>query len=637
MSRVPVTLEGPQSRWMAWAERGLPQSIVLSIKEGISLNLKCSIEELPQRRTIPPNGIGAERLEQVWVDMEVERLMAIGALKEMKPRWISPVRTAPKPGLKLFRLVVNCRALNKFVAYEQGRFEDLSSILSKLKRDYYFVSVDQIDAYLAMRVHEKYVPLLGISIAGRQYCYQALPFGLTSSPGHYTTIMGAVIDFWRQRRGFQVSAFYDDVTLIHRHEETLQQQTETLRWDAREMGVYFDDKKGNPNPTQIGVLLGLRVDTRRMELSIPSEKVLRLQSKARSLLESSAPTARQIYSMASSLLSYRRACALAAIRAYPLFRTGRGKTAWDEPVVLTTEAREALSWVVENLERCNGRRFGWEPEEIYDVEIDASSSGWGAHLVEPQTRRTLLRARGHWRAKDSAEVSNVRETRVPAMALESLRQHLTPGRAVRFHTDNTTCLAYLRRGAGPLRHLSDIAHHATELAASMQLDLLPPRFLAGINNTQADASSRSIDLDGWALRPEVFNTVDLHFGPLTIDRFATDTNAKLERFNSSDLCPGAEAIDCFAQDWSRDNNYFFPPVALIGRVLEKVMAEGARGVLIVPERRDLPWWEQAERVARDRRPLSLRAFEDVTDESIEQMRRIANQWWALQIDGRRAR
>src|SRR6202041_948976 len=107
------------------------------------------------------------------------------------------------------------------------------------------------------------------------------------------------------------------------------------------------------------------------------------------------------------------------------------------------------------------------------------------------------------------------------------------------------------------------------------LDLLPPRFLAGKDNTQADASSRSVDLEGWALRPEVFNTVNLHFGPLSIDRFATDTNAKLERFNSRDLCPGSEAVDGFAQDWSRDNNYWFPPVALIGRVLGKAVEERA--------------------------------------------------------------
>ena len=43
-----------------------------------------------------------------------------------------------------------------------------------------------------------------------------------------------------------------------------------------------------------------------------------------------------------------------------------------------------------------------------------------------------------------------------------------------------------------------------------------------------------------------------------MDRFASEHNAKLPRFNSRYLAYGTEAVDAFTVDWSGENNYWCP-------------------------------------------------------------------------------
>ena len=79
-------------------------------------------------------------------------------------------------------------------------------------------------------------------------------------------------------------------------------------------------------------------------------------------------------------------------------------------------------------------------------------------------------------------------------------------------------------------------------------------------------------------------------GPHSVNRFACSYNAKLPRFNSRFLQPGAEAVDAFSQGWSSDNNWLVPPTTLIGRVLCHMRDCKALGTLIVPMWKSAQFW-----------------------------------------------
>ena len=92
----------------------------------------------------------------------------------------------------------------------------------------------------------------------------------------------------------------------------------------------------------------------------------------------------------------------------------------------------------------------------------------------------------------------------------------------------------------------------------------------------------------------VIDDVFFHFeelwGPHSVDRFACSYNAKLPRFNSRFLQPGAEAVDAFSQDWSSDNTWLVPPTTLTGRVLCHMRDCKAVGTLIVPMWKSAQFW-----------------------------------------------
>ena len=67
-----------------------------------------------------------------------------------------------------------------------------------------------------------------------------------------------------------------------------------------------------------------------------------------------------------------------------------------------------------------------------------------------------------------------------------------------------------------------------------------------------------------------------------IDTPLIDLLAQLERINTRFWTPNSEAVDAFTCDWGADNNWLFPPVYLIPRVIRHAQATAAKGTLIVP-------------------------------------------------------
>ena len=67
---------------------------------------------------------------------------------------------------------------------------------------------------------------------------------------------------------------------------------------------------------------------------------------------------------------------------------------------------------------------------------------------------------------------------------------------------------------------------------------------------------------------------------MTIDLFASRVNCKVNRYYSYNLEPEAVGIDALSYCWSNETFYAFPPCAIISKVLSKIEAEMATGVLI---------------------------------------------------------
>ena len=119
---------------------------------------------------------------------------------------------------------------------------------------------------------------------------------------------------------------------------------------------------------------------------------------------------------------------------------------------------------------------------------------------------------------------------------------------------------------------------------------LEPQWVPREENIIADELSRIVDYDDWQLDPSIFVQIDSFWGPHSVDRFASDTNNQLERFNSRYAVPGSEAVDAFAVHWGEENNWWCPPLGLVPRLLKHARICLVQGTLTVPLWPSAPYW-----------------------------------------------
>ena len=81
-------------------------------------------------------------------------------------------------------------------------------------------------------------------------------------------------------------------------------------------------------------------------------------------------------------------------------------------------------------------------------------------------------------------------------------------------------------------------------------------------------------------------------GPISIDRFADQQNAKHERFNSKYHCPKSEGVDAFTKDWSGQINLLVPPIFLIPKTIRHLLTskKGTIGILVAPLWPSATYW-----------------------------------------------
>ena len=157
--------------------------------------------------------------------------------------------------------------------------------------------------------------------------------------------------------------------------------------------------------------------------------------------------------------------------------------------------------------------------------------------------------------------------------------------------DNTTAIAYINKMGGiQFPELNKLARNIWQWCEVRNIHVLAS-YIPSKDNTEADVASRNSNIDTeWELSKCAFNIISKKWGPFDIDLFASKVNAKNIKFCSWKREPDAYAIDAFTLNWQKFLFYAFPPFALIAKVVAKIAANKANGVLIVPYWPTQPWF-----------------------------------------------
>ena len=485
-----------------------------------------------------------------------------------------------------WRPVIDLSHLNDFVQLTPFKMETVASVLLSVREGDFLASLDLKDAYFQIPIHGSSRKLLRFMSEGTVYQFKALCFGLSTAPQVFTRVFAAV-SAWAHARGIRLLRYLDDWLVLSSSEKKAKESIRELLSVCRTLGIVINEKKSDLVPSQSAKYLGMTIDTGAGKVFPSLARVEKFLTVAERFCTLHSPPAQLWQVVLGHLASLERLVPHGRLRMRSL--QWHLKSQWSPesdppslPVALPEEARRDLSWWMVRDHLLVGVRFGTPAPDLH-LYSDASSSGWGAHLLDQNVS-------GVWSAQEKLLHINLLEMKALFLALQAFQEDVA-GHHVTAMCDNSTVVAYVNKQGGTVsRPLCLLTSRLLRWTESFDVHL-EARYLPGESNVLADVLSHRGQVVGteWSLHPQVARALLRAWGNPSIDLFATCLNAKLPLYCS--LVPDPQAVfeDAFRHPWNDLDLYAFPPFALVGRVIARVQQSSRVAMTLVA-----PLWPEKE-------------------------------------------
>ena len=197
--------------------------------------------------------------------------------------------------------VVNLKDLNRNFPYRHFKMEGLFLLKEMLLPGDKMCKIDLKDAYFAIPLSVKSRKYVRFQWKGLLYEFCCLCFGLSPAPLVFTKLLKVPISLLRKP---SVKIIYlDDMLLMASSLEDLLMARDTLIFIIQHLGFLINIKKSYLEPTPTLEFLGVIVDSGEMTLSLPKEKLLKVQNHCQEILEKEKVTVRELRRLIGRLLS----------------------------------------------------------------------------------------------------------------------------------------------------------------------------------------------------------------------------------------------------------------------------------------------------------------------------------------------
>uniref|UniRef100_A0A7M5V2U2 Reverse transcriptase domain-containing protein n=1 Tax=Clytia hemisphaerica TaxID=252671 RepID=A0A7M5V2U2_9CNID len=236
------------------------------------------------------------------IQEEVKSMLLKGAIVTVTPspeQFVSPLFLVPKKDQGQ-RPVINLKNLNKFIPYEHFKMEGLFLVKEILKQGDWMLKIDLKDAYFAIPLDQHSQRFVRFEWDKTLYQFQCLCFGLSPAPRVFSKILKVPISLLR-RLGIRLIIFLDDILLIASTPEELRQMRDTTIFLLQSLGFLINVKKSVFEPTQKIEFLGMIIDSIKMTLSLPEEKVVAIKKQCSEMLEKEKVPLRELSKLVGRL------------------------------------------------------------------------------------------------------------------------------------------------------------------------------------------------------------------------------------------------------------------------------------------------------------------------------------------------
>ena len=390
-----------------------------------------------------------------------------------------------------------------------------------VRRDDFMATLDITEAYphlLIVPAHRRYFRFVW---EGVHYQYRALCFGVASAPRIFTKLLRPVIQLLRAA-GTRCVPYLDDILILAASRQECLLRTQAAVNLLVRLG-FLISPKSCLDPSQCREFLGMTIDSHRLELWVPRDKIrkfkqvvrqsLRLDDHHRLSLRQLAGVIGKIQAMSPAVSPARlwsRHFLFCKNRA--LAACANRKTAWNLPVRLSADAHTELEQWTSLLEKWNGKG---------SPRCHNQCLGWGGWLGSQD-------AQGFWTRAEAKRSSNKRELHTTVLVVQAFRQALA-GSTVEIRTDNLTTMAYINHQGGRDPALTELVRPLWDWALRTRTTIFATYIPGKVNDRADRLSRRKRDRTDWMLNRDLFRRLSRQFGPFTLDLFATRLNAQVPR------------------------------------------------------------------------------------------------------------
>ena len=477
------------------------------------------------------------------------------------------------------RLIIDLKELNFHVNKVHFRMEDKQAIKDLIHEGDFLASIDLKDAFFSIALHPDSKKFTVFQIGNQRFCFNVLPFGLSSSPRIFTKLLKVVILHLRSI-GIKISAYLDDIFLAAKSKDLLLLHLKSTIDLLCNLGFSINPKKSQLFPSQFLKHLGFNFDSINMIVSLPNDKIEKIKSFAASLLRNPSPSLRELSAFIGLAISCKEGFLYAPLHyrglQKSLINSDGPSSSWDSLTSLGRRAIVDLEW----WQACSLSDLTPVPIKIKKSSLslycDASNSGWGAWLSSDES------ISGTWSPEESELHINFLELKTVYLAISQFSDILKD-KIVTIFSDNTTAVQYLRRMGGTHSFsLCSLALDIYALIISNNISIIPMH-IAGTDNNIADFFSRYSHLHEYSLSQNAFDALtQLIPFDFSMDTFASNKNKKLPKFVSLANHPNAFRVNAFSFPWP-NGVYMFPPIPLISKCLHKFVSDEVKfGLLITP-------------------------------------------------------
>ena len=275
--------------------------------------------------------------------------------------------------------------LNKFVNLTRLKMETVASVLLSVREGNFLASLDLKDTYFQIPIHPSSRKLLRFTSEGTIYQFRALCFGLSTALQVFTRVFAAA-SAWAYSHGIRLLRYLDDWLILASSEQEAKQAVQSLLSLCRTLGIVINEEKSNLVPSQTAKYLGMTIDTEAGKIFPSLARVEKFLTVAESFCTMDASPAQLWQVILGHLASLERLVPHCRLRMRSL--QWYLKAHWSPesdppslPVPLPREVRRDLSWWMVRDHLLTGIRFGTPAPDLH-LYLDASCSGWGAHLLD---------------------------------------------------------------------------------------------------------------------------------------------------------------------------------------------------------------------------------------------------------------